>query len=788
MIKLRDVGKTYVSKSGHEVRALKNVNFELGNVGMVFILGKSGSGKSTLLNILGGLDVATDGEVIVDGTSMKNFTQLDYDGYRNGYAGFIFQEYNLLDDFDVKENIALALQLEQDADIDGKVAEALRQVELPEEYLTHRVGELSGGEKQRVAIARCLVKNSKIILADEPTGNLDSSTGTSIWNLLKKLSQKQLVVVVSHDRKSAEKYADRIIEISDGEVISDSNADYAAGTDVQEFVAVRKRLPFKTRFKIAWNTIKLRKGKTVSVILLAVFGILSLLLTQLCLCFSSEKTLAKFIQQKGIEYFSVEQGKISKYDNMTYGNELWKNDSKQYIDANCKYISNNIVRNKQEILDFGLTFIGDAFELDDNSFYATSTQINELYEYHDGEVEVNGEYVDIVREFHPISFLIGKKIKLYTIEGVLAGVIDTEHLNNTWAVPGYFYNQNFDVDYSNLLEFNSPTEMIVNYGDKSYTGRIWFKLDSAFASIVTADGIKTLDEIKLSDNEIVLSYDVYSRFFDASSMGYYISNDLTEVRNIPKEIGQSFRLCFYDPDEQVSLLDCGEVRLVGVSFCNPYIGDSVKYAVTVNEQLIKKISGELTPYRILIQTASVRDLVKFVTTLRNKHQVLIARAGLVKGQADSYSEVAYTVYDFEEIMRVVSWVFIAMCILLTAILILLVINLISLSIAARKREVGILSALGTSNRDITSIFIIETLIISVITFVIVLALILTLTPLINYLFGYANGLAETLPFIRVGFLTITVLVLSSFGLLLLAALLPLKKIVKMKPIDAIRNN
>ena len=202
MIKLRDVGKTYVSKSGHEVRALKNVNFELGNVGMVFILGKSGSGKSTLLNILGGLDVATDGEVIVDGTSMKNFTQLDYDGYRNGYAGFIFQEYNLLDDFDVKENIALALQLEQDADIDGKVAEALRQVELPEEYLTHRVGELSGGEKQRVAIARCLVKNSKIILADEPTGNLDSSTGTSIWNLLKKLSQKQLVVVIARARRN----------------------------------------------------------------------------------------------------------------------------------------------------------------------------------------------------------------------------------------------------------------------------------------------------------------------------------------------------------------------------------------------------------------------------------------------------------------------------------------------------------------------------------------------------------------------------------------------------------
>lgn len=788
MIKLANVNKEYVSKSGHKVYALKNVSFELGDVGMVFILGKSGSGKSTLLNILGGLDVATDGEVFVNGTSMKNFTQEDYDGYRNGYAGFIFQEYNLLEDFDVKENIALALQLEQDVDIDGRVAEALRQVELPEEYLTHRVGELSGGEKQRVAIARCLVKNSKIILADEPTGNLDSSTGTSIWSLLKNLSHKQLVVVVSHDRESAEKYADRIIEISDGEVISDSNADYAVGTDVYDFVAVRKRLSFKIRLRMAWNTIKLRKGKTVSVILLAVFCILSLLLTQLCLCFSSEKTLAKFIKQRDIEYFSVEQGKISEYNDMNYGNELWKNDSKQYIDANCKYISNKIVRNKQEILDFGLTFIGDASELDDNSFYATSTEINELYEWSDGEVEVNGEYVDIVREFHPISFLIGKKVKFNRIEGVLAGVIDTEHLNNTSAVPSYFYNQNFDgYYYSSLLDFNSPKEMIVNYGDKSYTGHIWFRLDSPFAAIVTADGI-TSDEIELGDNEIVLSYDVYSQFFEASTMGYYISNDFTEVRNIPKEIGQSFRLCFYHPDEQVLLLDCGEVRLVGVSFCDPYMSGSIKDCAMINEQLIKKINGELTPYDILIKTDSIRNLVKFVTTLRNKYQVLIARAGLARGQAEYYYEVAPMVYDFEEIMRIVSWVFIAMCILLTAILILLVINLISLSIASRKREVGILSALGTSNRDITSIFIIETLIISAITLVIVLALILSLTPLINYLFSYSNDLVEILPFVRIDFLTITVLVLSSFGLLPLAALIPLKKIVKMKPIDAIRNN
>ena len=168
MIVLRNVSKEYVSKSKHKVQALQDVSLELGEKGLVFVLGKSGSGKSTLLNLLGGLDNPTDGEIVVDGTSMKNFKRSDYDGYRNGYVGFVFQEFNLIDDFDVKGNVALALQLERGSDIQNKVSEALQMVELPQEYLSHRVGELSGGEKQRVAIARCIVKDSKMISKNCP--------------------------------------------------------------------------------------------------------------------------------------------------------------------------------------------------------------------------------------------------------------------------------------------------------------------------------------------------------------------------------------------------------------------------------------------------------------------------------------------------------------------------------------------------------------------------------------------------------------------------------------------
>lgn len=139
MIKFTDVGKTYVSKSKAQVQALKGVSFELSANGMTFILGKSGSGKSTLLNLLGGLDKPTVGQIEIDGTSMQSFTQADYESYRNSYVGFVFQEYNLLDDFNVKDNVALALQLSKDINVEEKVVEALKQVELSEEYLTRRV-------------------------------------------------------------------------------------------------------------------------------------------------------------------------------------------------------------------------------------------------------------------------------------------------------------------------------------------------------------------------------------------------------------------------------------------------------------------------------------------------------------------------------------------------------------------------------------------------------------------------------------------------------------------------
>jgi ABC-type lipoprotein export system ATPase subunit/cell division protein FtsX len=237
MLQVIDLEKTYKSKQGQQVKALDKVSIKFPERGLVFILGKSGSGKSTLLNVLGGLDSVDDGEIIIKGKSSKNFSQKDFDSYRNTYLGFIFQEYNILNEFSVYENIALAIELQGKKPSKKDVMKILTDVEL-NEYAYRKPNELSGGQKQRVAIARALVKNPQIILADEPTGALDSKTGIQIFDTLKNLSKDKLIIVVSHDRDFAEIYGDRIIEIKDGQILSDESKELALSKSENEGISI----------------------------------------------------------------------------------------------------------------------------------------------------------------------------------------------------------------------------------------------------------------------------------------------------------------------------------------------------------------------------------------------------------------------------------------------------------------------------------------------------------------------------------------------------------------------
>ena len=232
MLRLTDITKEYKVTSG-SVHALKGISLEFRKSEFVCILGPSGCGKTTLLNIIGGLDHYTSGDLEIQGTSTTHFKDRDWDVYRNHRIGFIFQSYNLIPHQTVLGNVELALTI---AGVDReerhrRAAEALRRVGLGEE-LHKKPNQLSGGQMQRVAIARALVNNPDILLADEPTGALDSETSVQIMELIKEIAGERLVIMVTHNPELAFQYATRIVRLKDGLIEEDSNP-YSSAQEIE---------------------------------------------------------------------------------------------------------------------------------------------------------------------------------------------------------------------------------------------------------------------------------------------------------------------------------------------------------------------------------------------------------------------------------------------------------------------------------------------------------------------------------------------------------------------------
>ena len=242
MIQIKNLTKIYSAQSKNKVVALNDINLTLPDKGLVFVVGKSGSGKSTLLNMFSGLDKPTSGEILIGNKDISKFTSEEMDNYRSSVLGFVFQDFHLVENLTVYENIRLSLSL-NNIENDSAIKDTLKQVGLAG-YENRRIQELSGGECQRVAMARSLVKNPSIILADEPTGNLDSKTAIQILKILKKISKKNLVVIVSHNLDDAYTYGDRIVELKDGKIVCDKakKKGYSNNFKIKEGVLT---LPYK---------------------------------------------------------------------------------------------------------------------------------------------------------------------------------------------------------------------------------------------------------------------------------------------------------------------------------------------------------------------------------------------------------------------------------------------------------------------------------------------------------------------------------------------------------------
>ena len=278
MLELKNITKTYKTE-GFKQTALKSVSVSFRENEFAAILGPSGSGKTTLLNIIGGLDHYDSGDLIINGTSTKKYKDSNWDSYRNHRVGFVFQNYNLITHQTILNNVRLALTL---SGISRKEAikrskKALKDVGL-EEHINKKPNQLSGGQMQRVAIARALVNDPDILLADEPTGALDSETSIQIMDLLKKIAKKKLVIMVTHNPELAEKYSNRIINLKDGEITSDTNP-FVDSNEVTNYNSSGKTsMSFFTALTLSFNNLMTKKGRTALIAMAGSIGIIGIAL------------------------------------------------------------------------------------------------------------------------------------------------------------------------------------------------------------------------------------------------------------------------------------------------------------------------------------------------------------------------------------------------------------------------------------------------------------------------------------------------------------------------------
>lgn len=279
MLKLKNIKKTYVS-GDEKVEALKGINIEFRKSEFVSILGQSGCGKTTLLNIIGGLDRYTSGDLIINGKSTKDFKDRDWDAYRNYSVGFVFQSYNLIGHQTVLSNVELALTISGVSRKDRKqrAIKALEEVGLKEQ-IHKRPNQLSGGQMQRVAIARALVNNPDIILADEPTGALDTKTSVQVMEILKKISKDKLIIMVTHNPELAEKYSSRIIKILDGKITDDSDPiEHQKEEKKKDTKKRRTSMKFLTALRLSLNNLMTKKGRTILTSFAGSIGIIGIAL------------------------------------------------------------------------------------------------------------------------------------------------------------------------------------------------------------------------------------------------------------------------------------------------------------------------------------------------------------------------------------------------------------------------------------------------------------------------------------------------------------------------------
>ena len=755
MLELKKIKKDY--KTGDFIQhALKNIDLSFRENEFVAILGPSGSGKTTLLNIIGGLDRYTTGDLIIDGKSTKKFKDKDWDAYRNHAVGFIFQSYNLISHISVLENTMMGMTLSGVSfrERKRKALELLDKVGL-KDHAYKKPNQLSGGQMQRVAIARALANDPKIILADEPTGALDSKTSMQIMELIKEISKDKLVIMVTHNKELAENYASRIVNMKDGEIIGDSNP-IDDNVKTGNLKITKTSMSFLTALKLSFENIKTKKGRTILTSFASSIGIIGI---ALILSLSNGFN----IEVENFEQDSLSQSPIMITNQTVQMDENTLNELKGDNEKE-KYPSEKMVYSKNDISD---TIIHTNKITDDYVNYIDKMDMD----------NISG-----------ISYLKGTNTILLSKNG-----------------DDYkFLNDNSSSFTNNILPYSPDDDLIKkNYdilaGDiTDEAGLVLFvdsynRISSSLLESLGFDESVCFDDILNKEIKVIFNDDYYKKIGD----NFIVENDLEKL---------------YDSEESVSIKIMAIVRgkedkeLItgssGLYYTSALAGEVIsknKDSLIVKEQqkldynvlthqkfdenttkdsVLGYLGADVLPMAIYIYPKDFDTKDKITDYLDEYND------GKDEEDVIQYTDMAEMISSLSgNIMDAITIVLIAFSSISLVVSSIMIGIITYISVLERTKEIGVLRALGARKKDITRVFNAETFIIGVFSGLLGVAIAYLLTIPTNKIIEDLSGLAGVA---KLNPIHSIILIIISLTLTVIGGFIPSKMASRKNPVEALR--
>ena len=847
MLKLKDITKTYITE-GFSQKALNKVSINFRSSEFAAILGPSGSGKTTLLNIVGGLDHYDSGDLIINNISTKKYNDRDWDTYRNHRVGFVFQNYNLISHQSVLKNVELALTLSgiNKAERRRRAKKVLEEVGL-KDHINKRPSQLSGGQMQRVAIARALVNDPDIVLADEPTGALDSTTSKQVMELLKEIAKDKLVIMVTHNNELANTYATRIIGLKDGEIISDSDKFDGRDEEEKELKKTKKTsMNYRTALSLSLNNLMTKKGRTI---LTAFAGSIGIIGIALILSLShginkfiertEEETLSSYpliIEKESVDMttmlktLSGNQNTKKHKDNKIYSNnimgdmfetmsrEVKRNDMKafsKYLEDHKeikKYTTDiklgyNVPLNlykadTSKIVRVNPTTVLDALGMGTegiSSVYNPMMSTNDIFfELIDNE-KLNKQQYDLVagrlpKKYNELVLTIGENNEISDYTLYTLGILDQEELKEkfqkmTGGEKVEFEKTSYKPEELVGLKF----KLVLNTDYYVKENGIWInkKDDEEFMKnlINNSEEVEIVGINKMNDESVgnAASYGIVGYRHDLKE---YLINKINEQDIVKEQLSNKdinvFTGSKFTTSSSFDISNLSPEQMMAMQ--NMSQQELTLFMKNYSENMTSSYDENLT--KLGISNIDNPDTISiYPKDFDSKEEIVKIIDKFNKGKEEK-DKIKYTdvvgimMSSVSTIVNVISSVLIAFVAISLIVSSIMIAIITYISVIEREKEIGILRAIGASKKDISRVFNAETLIEGLAAGILGILVTVLLDIPINII------IKATVDISNIAVLPVNgaiVLIIISVFLTVIAGFIPAKIASRKDPVEALRS-